>query len=175
VNPIEKADQNIQIYPHPKFDNIWSKARLGFVFYKSEQVGIKEKCWFNGLGPAHRLQCMGRFKPIVAPPISDPRTGETCARPLVAVAIKPPRCWSSTPMCGPAANHRRIKASTTEASFPPFPSLFPTTKVSRHVEPPFVNSSRLAYLCDLVLPLPQVSSLESSSFALPDASRTYRR
>jgi hypothetical protein len=45
---------------------------------------------------------------------------------------------------------------------------------SHHVEVPFIDSSHLAYLCDLALLLPQVSSLESSSFALPDASRARR-
>jgi hypothetical protein len=31
-------------------------GRQGFIFYKSEQVSIKEKHWFNRLGLAHGLQ-----------------------------------------------------------------------------------------------------------------------
>jgi hypothetical protein len=51
VDPTEKVVQ--------KFENFWSKVRPGFLFYKSKQVWIKEKYWFNGLGPAHGLQWHG--------------------------------------------------------------------------------------------------------------------
>jgi hypothetical protein len=45
---------------------------------------------------------------------------------------------------------------------------------SHPVEPPLVDSSRLAYLRDLALPLPKVSLPESSFSTLPDESCTHR-
>jgi hypothetical protein len=65
---------------------------------------------------------------------------------------------------------------------PPFLSLFPlrgeppdhSPPTSHRIEPPFIDSSRIAHLHDRALPLPQVSSPESPSITLPSASRAYR-
>jgi hypothetical protein len=77
--------------------------------------------------------------------------------PLFAPAIKAPDGRSFLPFCVTFPHHQRKP--------PP---------ASRRVEPPFVDSSRIAHLCDLALPLPQVLSSVSSSFALPDASGACR-
>jgi hypothetical protein len=131
------------------------------------------------LGSTRELQWPGRFKPTMAPPVCGPRIGHAHARPLAAAVA---RCVGQLPTPSLSSSY---KSPDGRRFFlpPPFLSLPPPTEVSHpdrsplashRVELPLVDSSCLTYLRDDPLPLPQVLSLESSSFTLLEENVIHR-